>query len=463
MRKVIFSPPFDRSILVQVGAVLILCQLLAHALTITFMTWRYERPDLLSATSVETVQAIALHEVLRQAEPAERKAVEAAILRVHPDISVRDAAGIPLSSPNASARNDMLDGLKRARPDLGETALLLAGGDTINGGDLIALPLPEDRLFVFSPERGNPRITFPRIVAALFVTVLVVPLAFMSLWGLRMLTAPLSQLARSADRFAIDLDPQPLPERGPSEIRTLAHAFNQMKRRIHELVEGRSRMLAAVSHDLRTPLTRLRLRAEAMDDSDEKNRTLRDLGAMETMIRQSLTYLRDQSVPLRRQPVDMGALLETLCDDFRDMGHEVKFTGPRDVVLVCEPDLLTRAISNVVDNAIKFGGAARVSLAYAGPDAIRVRVEDNGPGVAEADKVYALEPFSRGDKARGSTNNEGFGLGLAIARQIVERHGGAIKLLDIVPTGLAVEIDLPADHRPTVAVADLCPSTKGQA
>jgi signal transduction histidine kinase len=265
----------------------------------------------------------------------------------------------------------------------------------------------------------------------------------MSLWGLKMLTAPLRRLAESADRFAIDLDPTPLDEQGPTEIRTLARAFNTMKERIRQLLDSRSRMLAAVSHDLRTPLTRLRLRAESLPDSDDKERMLKDVVTMDRMIGHALSYLRDQASPTTRERVDVATLLEAICDDFADTGHKAAFEGPRNVVLECEPDLLTRAISNLVDNALKFGGSAKVILETRSPSDIVIRIEDEGPGIPDDAKFMAFEPFSRGDQARGAPETEGFGLGLAIARQIVERHGGQITLHDRKPRGLTVQIVLP--------------------
>lgn len=432
-----------RPILLQVGAALILCQIMAHGLTIGFMFWRFERPDLLNATSVQTVQAIGMHEALLKATPAERPALERALSRAHPTVGVIAPVAGALSGAAGMGANGVFDGLLRARPDYAASALLLPGAANGGADDLIALPLPDGRLFAFVPETGDARITFPRIILAMFISMLVVPLAVMSLWVLKMLTAPLRGLAASADRFAIDLDPTPLRESGPAEIRKLAHAFNLMKGRIRQLVDSRSRMLAAVSHDLRTPLTRLRLRAEALPEGDDRDRMLRDIQTMNSMIGQALSYLRDQTTTAARERIDLPAMLEAICDDFSDSGQPATFAGPRNVVLDCEPELLTRAFSNLIDNAAKFGARAMVSLEVRSPSEVLIRIDDEGPGIPDAAKDLAFEPFSRGDAARGAPDTEGFGLGLAIARQIVERHGGRITLHDRLPCGLSVHVMLP--------------------
>jgi signal transduction histidine kinase len=446
MTTIIRSLVLNRSILLQVGAVLIICQLLAHFLTISFMLWRFERPDLLSATSVSTVQAVGFYDVLAKAEPAERAAVQAAIERAHPTVSVVQSDQLSAPLPSAARRSIMFDGLVKAMPEIAQKALLIRGEKSGQQDDVIAISLGEGRALVFDPEIGNQRVNFPRLVVPLFISILVLPLAVLALWGLKMLTAPLRQLAMSAERFSIDLDPTPHLANGPAEIVKLAQTFNTMKGRIRQLVDSRSRMLAAVSHDLRTPLTRIRLRAESLPESDDRERMLKDVVTMDQMIGQALSYLRDQASSSTRERVDLHTLLESICDDFNDMGRQASFSGPRNVVLECEPDLLTRAVSNLVDNAIKFGGRASVTLETRSPSEVLIRIEDDGPGIPDDRKFMAFEPFSRGDQSRGAPETEGFGLGLAIAKQIVERHGGQITLHDREPSGLSVRIVMPVGN-----------------
>jgi signal transduction histidine kinase len=433
----------NNSILLQLGAVLIICQLLAHGLTVGLMFWRFERPDLLSATSVSTVQAIGFYDVLSKSEPAERAMLEAAIQRAHPAVSLVSTQQLPPAVHSPRWRSSMFGGIVRASPELASKITLIRNADGNSSEDMIAIKLEGDRSLLFNPENGNQRITFPRLVVPLFISMMVLPLVVLALWGLKMLTAPLRRLALSAERFSIDLDPTPLPADGPAEIVKLATAFNTMKGRIRQLVDSRSRMLAAVSHDLRTPLTRLRLRVESLPEGEDKDRMLKDIVTMNTMIGQALSYLRDQVTPSTRERVDVPTLVESVCNDFIDTGALVTFTGPRNVVLECEPDLMTRAISNLVDNAVKFGSKAIVSMETRSSSDILIRIDDDGPGIPDARKFMAFEPFSRGDQARGAPETEGFGLGLAIAKQIIERHGGQITLHDRLPSGLSVQIVLP--------------------
>lgn len=450
MTRMLRSLFLNRSILLQLGAALVICQFLAHGLTLTVMLWRYERPDLLNATSVNTAQALGMHRVIEQAPEAERAMLERAIERAMPFIRVlpADAQFAVVSHP--AVRNAMFDGLSKARPDIAARASLLKGSSEASADERIAIQMDDGRFLAFNPEDGEPRLTFPRVVITLFLVMVTVPLAVLTLWALGMLMAPLRELARSADRFAVDLDATRLPETGPAELRKLSQAFNTMRERIRQLLDSRSRMLAAVSHDLRTPLTRIRLRLEALPDGDDKERSLRDIGTMNTMISQVLSYLRDQASPSQRERVDLATLLRAICDDFSDTGHSARFKGPRSLVLECESDLLTRAFSNIIDNAIKYGHEARVSLQASQPSEIAIRIEDDGPGIPDDRKSIAFEPFSRGDDARGAMVQEGFGLGLAIARQIIERHGGQITLHDRIPHGLCVQVVLPIQGGATV-------------
>lgn len=438
----------QRSILLQVAAVLVLCQVLAHVATFGFMIWRYERPDLLAATSISTIQALGFRDVVLRAGPEERPILEAAIERAHAHILFRDLASLAQAPSGFKLPNMILDGLRRARPDLATSVSLVAIAGEKDAPEQalqerIALDIGNGRALVFDPDHEARRINVPRVIGAIFVIIFVVPLVLLPIWAALLLTAPLRRLAQSAERFSIDLDPTPLPEEGSAEIGRLASSFNLMRARIRLLVDSRSRMLAAVSHDLRTPLTRLRLKTEALGDSEDKDKMLRDIATMNTMIGQALSYLRDQTTTATRERVDLPALLGSICDDFADAGQPATFSGPRNVVLECEPDSLTRAISNLIDNAVKFGGHATVRLAMRSPAEALVVIEDEGPGIPDDRKFFAFEPFSRGDQARGAPETEGFGLGLAIAKQIIERHGGQITLHDRKPRGLTVQVLLP--------------------
>lgn len=430
----------NRSILVQLGLLLLVCQVVAHLLSVVFVVWRYERPDLLHSTSVSTVAAATIHDLLIAADSTEQAVVGRLLERSGSEIRLVTSTGLTFQSAETLFPEVLPGGLARVAPQLVDKLRSVANA---TAGSTAALIIDTNRALLFDPRADLDAATIPRVVPILLVTLTVVPLAALSFWAVMMLTAPLRRLAQSADRFAIDLDATPLAEQGPAEIQKLAHAFNAMKSRIRQLVESRSRMLAAVSHDLRTPLTRLRLRAEALGDTEDRERMLRDVDTMDRMIGHSLSYLRDQATTARRERVDLPALIESICDDFVDTGRNASFSGHRQIVIECEPDLITRALSNLIDNAIKFGGAADVSIAMRSAAEVVINVRDEGPGIPDQAKLLAFEPFSRGDPSRTAVDADGFGLGLAIARQIVERHGGQITLHDRDPVGLDVQIVLP--------------------
>jgi signal transduction histidine kinase len=212
------------------------------------------------------------------------------------------------------------------------------------------------------------------------------------------------------------------------------------------MVEDRTRMLAAVSHDLRTPITRMRLRAEFVEDEDLRRQLLRDLDQMAAMVHSALSYLRDGQDRQTPSLVDLASLLQTICDDFADAGQNVSYEGPDRVLAKVRADEVERAVTNLVENAIKYSGTpAIVRLRPASQRDVEIDVIDHGPGIPDERKAAMLEPFARGDEAR--TMNEestGFGLGLAIARAAAQAHGGDLVLVSAVPSGLIATLRLPA-------------------
>ena len=272
---------------------------------------------------------------------------------------------------------------------------------------------------------------------------IVLNLAVLLWWTMRAFTAPLARFAQAAARLLPRPDPTPLPERGPYQVRTAARAFDRLQDRIRRMVADRTRMLAAVGHDLRTPVTRLRLRAEFIEDAATRTQMLRDLDQMAAMIHAALSYLRDGKAAEGRALVDLASLLQTVCDELADMGHTVTYDGPDHLAALVRPDELRRAVVNLVENAVKFGTHAVVGLRLDAADVIEIEVADDGPGIPDADKAAMLEPFARGDAARGLEAASGFGLGLSIARTIAEAHGGALSLHDRQPCGLSARLRLP--------------------
>ena len=295
-----------------------------------------------------------------------------------------------------------------------------------------APPLPPGAVGVF---RVSPGLISMLVFLASAITLL-------SLWATRTLTAPLTQFADAAERFTVGRSDAPLSEQGPVEIGRAARALNEMRARIRAMVDDRTRMLAAVSHDLRTPITRLRLRAEEIEAEPLKRQVIRDLDSMRDMVHSALSFLRDQAKIARHVRTDLPSLIQTLCDGFCDMGRDVGFVGPKHLQIACDPDQLTRALANLIDNGVKFGTSVTVELKNQPGGPVVIEVKDDGPGIAEPERERVMEPFYRGDASRNADGSASFGLGLSIARSVAESHGGTLVLGDGTPKGLVARLTL---------------------
>lgn len=252
---------------------------------------------------------------------------------------------------------------------------------------------------------------------------------------------PMRTLARAADRIGHG-EEVPLTEFGGTEVRRLVRAFNEMQARIHRLITDRVEALAAVGHDLRTPLARLRLRAETISQPELRGSIDADLAEMEGMVASLLAYLGGEDDPERLVRTDIAVMAATLVDDITDRGGLAHYAGPDHLERMVRPISFKRAVANLVENAFKYGDRVWVSLS-AGADGIVLRVEDNGPGISEDQLDKVLQPFVRLDSARGRDTG-GLGLGLAIATRAVELEGGTLRLRNRVQGGLCAEIQLAA-------------------
>ena len=261
-------------------------------------------------------------------------------------------------------------------------------------------------------------------------------------WLTWLVNAPLARVARGAEQVGLDIQSPPLAQQGPAQLQRVIRALNDMHRRLRTFLLDRTSMLGAISHELRTPLTRLRLRIDTDRAVSEKPKMLEDIEAMEYMLDSTLAYVRGVDDTEPQEMVDLAALIQTVCDTVGDLGGEVIFSPAPPCRHRCRPYALTRALTNVVTNAVKHAGRARVSLTTDDPLAVIIKVEDDGRGIAEAEKARVFEPFYRSPWTL-STNLPGMGLGLPIARSIILSHGGSIDLEDRVPTGLRVRIALP--------------------
>ena len=288
-------------------------------------------------------------------------------------------------------------------------------------------------------QRQRPFWGGPWMMTLLFA---VISVTLLGLWAARALTAPLSSFAKAAEDFSLNGAAAPLPERGPEEIRSVAKAFNRMRERITALIDDRTKMLAAISHDLRTPITRMRLRSEFIEDDGHRSRMLRDLDQMRSMLESVLSFLRNDRKLESMTLADIATTLQLVTDQFADMGHKVAYDGPEHAMATVRPDDLHRSVTNLVENAVRFGAEATIRLRVS-PDTATIDIEDDGPGISDARKDVMLEPFVRGDDARNMDEAAGFGLGLSIAHAIVLAHGGELSPNDRQPHGLMVRIRLP--------------------
>jgi signal transduction histidine kinase len=254
-------------------------------------------------------------------------------------------------------------------------------------------------------------------------------------------TRSLDRLARAADAIGDAPDGHPIEEAGPSEIRRVIGAFNRMQRRVSEHVHERTRLLGAISHDLKTPLTRLRLRAEMLADAEVGAKMQRDLQEMDAMLGSTLEFFRGVGPEPQRQPVDVGALVESVAEDRRDIGQALSVHGSALAAYRGHAQALRRCIENLVENAVRYGGSATIGL-HDSAERLRIEVRDRGPGIPEGELERVFEPYYRLESSRNSASG-GVGLGLSIARNIARWHGGQIELRNAPEGGLIAAIVLP--------------------
>lgn len=313
--------------------------------------------------------------------------------------------------------------------------------------DVLIVGIDSDRALAFLPAPPPPDawISDQEVSVVLQMMVLFLPVVLLSLYAARVISAPLLEFAKAAETLKPDEGPdRPFKERGAAEIRTLARSLNDMRSRLRSMIDDRTRMLRAISHDLRTPLTRLRLRAERSTQPELKAALLKDISVLSDMINDTLTYLSKEMAAEKPVNADLPSLLATVCSDFSDVGFNVKYVGPERFAYGCRPRSLARAITNLVENGTKFAHETTVELSVLGKGTVRIAVMDNGPGLPGSLRTRVLEPFFKADSARTLSDRSGFGLGLSIVDDIVRAHGGTIELLNRVPHGLVVQIELPA-------------------
>ena len=428
----------------QIAALVVASIIAIHLiLTATFLVYRPDQAPIERGNG----QLAAVVQLLGAAPAAGRPRLVADIARAFPQLDIGSFSWGPAPVP------DEPDGLslRSLHRRLGSNYRIFSLppekdihkiGIVLPDGAMISAKLTAD-------ERQRPFWIGPWVLTLLFAAISV---TLLGLWTARALTAPLSSFARAAESFSLNGAPAPLPERGPEEIRSVAKALNRMRERITTLIDDRTRMLAAISHDLRTPITRMRLRSEFIEDDGYRSSMLDDLDQMRSMLESVLSFLRNDRKLESMTLVDIASTLQLVTDQFADMGHKVAYDGPPHAMATLRPDDLHRSITNLVENAVRFGAEATIRLTMS-PNSVTIDVEDDGPGISDARKDAMLEPFVRGDEARNMDEAAGFGLGLSIARAIVLAHDGELSLNDRQPHGLVVRIELPVHQQIRLAAA----------
>jgi signal transduction histidine kinase len=428
------------SLFVRMALILLLGLLVAQGLSF-WLQWG-ERATVVSQARGQNF-ADRMAEVVRALEataPAERSAALATL--PHGDwqvtlISEDQVSQNPPRGPIGAMLSARLGSAREIRPLGGAARMGMMHGNMPRGFDV---RLQGGQWLRFSGARQLDTPALPRdLILRLAVTLMIV--TAVAMLAVRQATQPLKQLAQAADTLGRDLDAPALAEEGPTETRRAAQAFNRMQARIKRLVNERSRALAAVSHDLRTPLTRLRLRAELVDDETLRDQMAADLDAMAAMIDATLDYLRGLQASETVRPIDINALLASMSEDALVLGRRIGIQGQALAPYTGRLSALRRALQNLIDNAIKYGACAHLRVDD-DADELRIMVEDEGPGIEPNELARVTEPYYRLDASRSSATG-GVGLGLSIAKDIALLHGGDLVLTNRAQGGLCATLKLP--------------------
>jgi signal transduction histidine kinase len=303
----------------------------------------------------------------------------------------------------------------------------------------VAIPLADGQWLSFATAlpAGGPAFSSQFLLS---MGVMAIIILAVSVWAVRRVTAPLGSLAAAAERLGNDVNAPPLAETGTTETRQAARAFNDMQTRLRVLIENRTRLLAAISHDLRTPLTLLRLRAEGVENAQERDKMLATIAEMDSLIGTTLQFARDESANEPRRPTDLTSLLQSVVDDMSEAGLAVRMEAAEPIIHECQPTALKRAVRNLLDNAVKYGKKGSAAIRTTARTIV-IDISDDGPGIAEPELSRVMQPFYRVEASR-SRETGGVGLGLAIAQSIVHAQGGQLTLANRPEGGLRASIVL---------------------
>lgn len=398
----------------------------------------YETPDI--EQLADRLHAFAI--VLKSATSDERETIIAATQRSGWDVTI-EPLSLRAQFASSSSKEHLSDRIIEWLFPPDDWIVPLDGWRTFLGDRRIVATQIDDASMLVSTVAKNDILFISDFIGqGTYYVVAILTLVFLfcsfAIWSIML---PLRRISHAAINADLNNEAPIFEERGSREIIVVARALNSMRNRISVMIESRTRMLRGISHDLRTPLTRLRMRAERLSDGSSRDALLSDIDRLNRLLTESLDYLRDNHRREATERTDLASLVKTVCTEFADIGFNVEYQGPNRLIVHCPPLAMARAITNLCDNATKFGQSVLVELRQS-TNGVTIDISDDGPGVSATDKQRILEPFFKADAARTGPN-DGFGLGLSIVAEIVQAYGGRLDLLDCLPQGLRVRLKLP--------------------
>jgi len=350
---------------------------------------------------------------------------------------------VALLAATSGSFSDRVDAVRRSASLSSAAGRVLGGAVSGNRRARVldaSIALADGSWLNFEVPMADPS-TAPGVATIVAIVASGLLILALSLWAVRRLTRPLIVLVEAAENLGRNVNAPPLPESGSREMRQAARAFNKMQERIRRFVADRVQLVAAISHDLRTPLTRLQLRAELTDNEEARHKMQQDVAEMEAMIASTLSFAREEGNPEAFLQVDLVSLVESVCEGLPGVEVRISAGLPSRLVFECQPLAVRRCIGNLVSNSLRYGSHAMVTL-WADSEMVKITVEDDGPGIAHEDLERVFEPFARLDTSR-NRDSGGTGLGLAIARTVARNHGGDVILSNRPEGGLCATLQLP--------------------
>lgn len=365
--------------------------------------------------------------------------------------------GIAITTPDPGLEKLIAERLgANARPEAGQVPSGLCFVEWTaslaqRAAGIVEPPIPDCWVVRFTDQSGErravaihlPSLKLPpsSLLSPLFLLLIIASSTVLAILVARFAAAPLRRLERAAKAFSVSLDPDPIPEKGPEEVRAALATFNLMQQRVRDGFRERTQLLAAISHDLQTPITRLRLRLEQVREEELRERLIQDLAAMQTLVREGLDLASSADSGEEWSMVDIDSLLASLAEDAEEFGNDVRFVSGCGAVVRIKPNALTRCLSNLIDNAVKYAGSAEISCRRE-QGRLLISVRDYGPGIAPELLEKIFEPFTRGDPGQPG-GRAGTGIGLTIARSQAMTFGATVRLSNAPGGGILAVVDVP--------------------